>query len=141
MFARTVSVVLIAAIIACPMWCGNGVCHATECCLAEQPSCEACPVHGTARCCDQPSPENNRHCPSESPGTSSCQGVCGGAVFTKPNKLNDVADSFFGPLMDIDSPVVARLVECNFHGIEHDWHNGGGNHGRSLRTLHMSFLC
>ena len=142
MFSRAVSLTLMAAIIACPMWCGSGSCHAGQCCSAEQTSDRACSVHGTdCCCCEESLPDSDRHCPCESPRESSCQGVCGGAVFEKPRELNDVFDTFVTPLTDSESPVVARLIECNTQGVEHRWHPRGDNHGRSLRTLHMSFLC
>ena len=142
MLARSVSVILIAVVIACPMWCGNGVCHADQCCSAKQSSYEVCPVQGTDHCCcDQSSPDSDHPCPSKTSGKSSCQGVCGGVIFGKPIKLNDVADSFIVSLMDTEALVVVRLVERNIHGIEHYRHCRGGNHGRFLRTLHMSFLC
>ena len=141
MFARTVSLVLTVAIIACPMWCGNGLCHAGWCCSPEQSSHQPCPVHGTARCCgDTGSPDSKDDCPGEAPGKSSCQGVCGGAVFEKPRELNDGTDSSVLPLVTAETPVACQLAECRTHGGEH-FLRCGGNRGRFLRTLHMSFLC
>lgn len=140
MFARTVVLVQIAAIIACPMWCGNGVCHAGQCDSAELCH-QACPDNETARCClDQSSPDSNRDCPTESPDESSCQGVCGGAIFEKPSGLNNVSGSFLMPHAAAELPGACPLAECRTDGRDQLLHCGT-NHGRSLRTLHMSFLC
>ena len=142
MFARTVSLILIAAVIACPMWCANGQCHAGQCCAAEQSLHQSCPVHGTACCCcEKDSSDSNDDCPCDAPSESSCQGVCGGAVFEKPCELNDEMDSSFLLFNAAEMlPVACRLAEYLTQNGDH-FLDGGGNHGRSLRTLHMSFLC
>jgi hypothetical protein len=141
MFARTVPLVLITALIACPMWCGNGVCHADQCCSEQQSSHQACPVHETASCCcDKGSTDSNDDCPSDAPCSSSCQGVCGGAVFEKPIELNDGMDSSFLPLLAVEMSVASQMANCHDHYGDYLLHCGG-NHGRSLRTRHMSFLC
>ena len=141
MHARIVTIVLIAAVIACPTWCGRGLCHAGTCCSAEQSSEWACPVHGTACCdCDKNSSDSNNDCPCDVPCDPSCQGVCGGAVFEKPLELNIGMDSSFLPLVAAETPVACQLAESRSHDGDHLLHCGG-NHGRSLRTLHMSFLC
>ena len=147
MFARTVSLVQIAVLIACPMWCGNGLCRADQCCSVEQSTHQPCPVHETAcDCCDIDSSGSNNDCPCDAPCKSSCQGVCGGAVFGKPCELNDpmptcsAKKGSFGPFLAVEIPVACQLAECRTNDGDHFLHCGG-NHGRSLRTLHMSFLC
>ena len=141
MFARTVSLVLIAAVIACPMWCSNGLCHAGQCCSAEQSTHQPCPVHRTARCCcDKGSSDSNDDCPYDAPCESSCQGVCSGAVFEKPIELNDEIDSSLLPFHAADKPVGCQLVKCHTNGGDHFLHCGW-HHGRTLRTLLMSLLC
>ena len=142
MFARCVSLILIAAIVVCPLRCGNGQCHADECCLATQPSDQVCPAHVTAHCCCQDScPDNDDRVPRRCPSETSCQGVCGGAVFEKLIELDDASDSSFPPGIDTDTPLLTRLIEYSTtHRAERHWHSHGGNNGRSLRTLHMSLL-
>ena len=143
MFARTVSIVLTAALIACPMWCGNGLCHAGQCCANERTTHQPCPDQGTARCCnscDNGSPDGSSDCPGDAPAKSSCQGVCGGAVFGKPCELNDGMDPSPMSHIAIETPVACQLAERRSYDGEHGLHCGG-NHGRFLRTLHMSFLC
>lgn len=148
MLARIVSLVLIAAVVACPLTCGNGLCHAGQCCSEMQASDQVCPAHGTAQCCCGRASSDEDHCPSgdrgpcRCPGKSSCQGVCGGAVFEKQIELDGASDSSFLSLVDTDTLLVTRVIERRTaHGAEHHWHRRGGNHGRSLRALHMSFLC
>lgn len=137
MLARTVSLVLIVATIACPLWCGESVCQADQCCPGEQSAVPDCCCRG----CEQSTPDNDSQPPGDSPEKSSCQGVCGGAVLQKRSEWNDVSAAFFVSLINIEAPITARLVECNAQRGTHDWHGRGGNHGRSLCALHMSFLC
>jgi hypothetical protein len=140
MFVRTVSLILIAAVVACPMWCSNGLCHAGQCCSAEQSAHRACPVHGATRCCcNKHSSDSHDEFPCDAPCESSCQGVCGGAVFEKPIELNDEIDSFLLPFLTAEILPACRLAECRTQNGDH-FYDYGGNHGRILRTLYMSFL-
>ena len=146
MFARTVALVQIAAIIACPLWCANGLCDAGPCCSAKQSSQPPCSIHGTANCCcRKPSPDSSDRRDSQVPGrcpeNSLCQGVCGGAVIEKPCELDSFEDSFFLPFVDAEASVSSRLVHSRSYDVEHTHCLSGGNHGRSLRALYMSFLC
>ena len=139
--ARTVSIVLTLAIIACPIWCGNGLCHAGQCSSAQQSAPQPCPDHEAASCCgDEGSSESNDDCPCDAFCKSSCQGVCGGAVFEKPCEFNDGTDSAFLPLIAAETPVACQLAEWRTLDGDH-FLDCGGNHGRSLRTLYMSLLC
>jgi len=142
MFPRAVSTVLITAIIACPMWCGDAPCQAGRCCSAEHFSHQACcPVHSTDDCCgkEKPSDPDNGE-PSDAPDKSPCQGVCGGAVFAKPCELNVRVSSSFASFVAIESPVAVQSVISRAVGGE-PFLDRGSSHGRWLRTLHMSFLC
>lgn len=142
MRSRILTLLLIAAVVACPMQCGSGVCFAGDCCppTGSQLSCEQ---HGTNDiCCEESQPEDDRAPePQRCPGEQSCQGVCGGAVFEKPVKKLDTTDSLVLQL-DSDLSLGTSLIECRTANlVEPKCHHPGGNHGRSLRTLHMSLLC
>jgi len=141
MYAHVVSIVMTAAIIACPMWCGNGLCHDGECCAEREPAAQSCPVHKTAHCCCAEGPsDSNDDCPPSVPCESSCQGVCGGAVFEKPCELTGGFDpSALLPFTN-ETAVACQTAECRTHDGDQFLHSGG-NYGRLLRTLHMSFLC
>ena len=149
MFVRTVSLIVIGAIFACPLWCGKGLCHTGSCCLenwrfsCQQPRDAVCAVHGATKCCCQESSQEQNHqgpCPCH--GKSSCQGVCGGAVFENSVELDDVGNSSFLHSIDLDIPLVTRLIERRIAMCAtHQGKCCGGNFGRSLRTVHMSFLC
>ena len=140
MFARTVSTLLIVAIIACPLLCRDGLCQ--ECCSAKQTSQSTCPVHGTASCCSNKTShecDDQRPC-DDAPHTSACQGVCGGAVIEKSNELPVAGDTWFLPFSGAIASVASLLagrqspaVDCQF--------NCSATPGRCIRTLHMSFLC
>jgi|SaaInlStandDraft_2_1057019.scaffolds.fasta_scaffold64513_1 hypothetical protein len=141
MYAKAISIVMTAAIIACPIWCGNGLCHDEEGCAAGESAEHCCPTHDSAPCCGGKSlPDENSNCPPTAPCELSCQGVCGGAVFEKPCELTGEMESSVLPLIADKTPVTCQTAERQTR--DHDgFLRRGGNHGRALRTLHMSFLC
>ena len=163
MFNRIVSLLLVAVILACPMRCGRGICHAGQCCSQEKSSRHSCAARGADPCqcngsshedtcsesshadqcneCNKSSRDNDRSCPNQPPAKPSCQGVCGGAVVQKPNEFREAADSFFVPMTDTAASLIPRMVECKADGVVRYCHFRSGNYGRSLRALHMSFLC
>ena len=147
MFNRLISLVLIAAVIACPMWCGNGVCPAHQCCAAQECSLDeqslaSCPQHGTVDCCrENSSEEHDEDAPCRCPDTSTCQGVCGGAVFEKSCELDGPDIPFFLPMIENDGSIVSLLAHFRTVGAEHHHCLSARNHGRFVRTLHSSFLC
>ena len=141
MFDRLVSLLLIAAVIACPMWCDNGVCG---CCAADECGMEEatnlCPVNESATCCcDESHEKEDRDVPFHD--VSNCQGVCGGAVFEKPCQLDDADASVFLPLLDTDESIGILFARIREVGVEHHYCSTSRNHGRFMRTLNSSFLC
>ncbi len=146
MFARIVSLFTLAAVVGCPMWCNNPQCHGTHCCASETEAAQpkTCEAHSVADCCcGKSSPADDQDCPcpySPAPTKSSCQGVCGGAVLEKPSELPTDDDCLSLPLIDVQGAVVSSQVERSSTGDGVDAHCGG-NYGRLLRTLRMSFLC
>jgi hypothetical protein len=145
MSSRTVSLVLIAAVIACPLWCGNGFCRADQCCSPEKSEASSgCLVDGTQDCCrlkdGSDDYEDNQQCPCES-SQNSCQGICGGAVLGKTIEVDESSRVLLVRLIDACAAVTTRLVECSHHRYEQHCCGSDSNYGRSVRTLHMSFLC
>jgi hypothetical protein len=141
MFARTVSLALIAAIVACPMGCGNGLRFVRQCCSAAQDSPQACPVHKTACCCRESLPDGDERCPCESPRKSSCQGICGGAIFERPCEIDDHWNSVVLRLVDAEISTASRPADCCSFGVDHRHDSQRENYGRSVRIRHLSFLC
>ncbi len=149
MFARIVSLVLIAAVIACPLSCGTGACHASSCCadhgyMSAEPCSQAvCPEHATTdgNCCAESSPDSNDPVPPPSPSKSSCQGICGGALFEKPSELDCPDASFFLPPLGNDEAVVSHLSVCRTDAFRFPACVKAGNQGRFVRTMHMSLNC
>lgn len=142
MFTRLTSLFLAAAVLACPMWCGMGLCHCaptrTAYATAEQP----CPVLGLAPgCCDESSPAKNDSCPDQPTGKSSCQGICGGAVFEQPCQIDDQQRCFVLPLIDAHALFGIGQSRQRLCSFEHCHSLSGDNYGRFLRALHVSFLC
>ena len=142
MLARTVSLVLIVAVIACPLGCGNGLCQADQCAGGES-SQSSCSTSEAACCCCEhslPDSDDDNSSPCDCPENSSCQGVCGGAVFEKLCEPDRLEASFFLPLTDTQTSLVFRLAQCRLIAVG-DHAGCGQNHGRMLRTMHMSYLC
>jgi hypothetical protein len=135
MFYRAVSLFLIAAIVACPMWCASGL---VGCCQAEQmePSAKCC-CH-----CQESSADEPRNAPGESPNRPAkpCQGVCGGAVVEKPCQLAANPEHEFLMPTGLDEAIAVQLSGCRSRGVASET-SPGGNIGHRLRTLHMSFVC
>ena len=149
MFDRLVALVLIAAVIACPLWCGNVFCRGDQCCAADECSLEeqspaSCPRQGNA-CRGQNradcSEESNENAPCRRPGKSSCQGICGGAVFEKSCELDEPDISFFLPMLENVGLFDTLLVHFRTAVAEHHHCPSSKNHGRFVRTLHSSYLC
>jgi hypothetical protein len=141
MYAQAISIVMTAAIIACPMWCGSGLCHDEGCCAAGKLVEQTIPAHDSARCCGGKGlPGDNSNCPPDTPCELSCQGVCGGAVLEKPCELTGEFESSVLPLVANETPVACQTAQGRTRDRDRFLQHGG-NHGRLLRTLHMSFLC
>ena len=148
MLERSISLTLIAAVIACPMWCGNGVCYACRTCDAvdcgrgEEPPA-SCPLHRAVDCaCNGSSQESDPGAPSRCPDKGVCQGVCGGAVIEKLGQLDGIEASLIFRVIGSDGSMDSLLAQrravyaerfCNCGSVK--------NHGRFVRTLHSSFLC
>jgi len=145
MAARIVPLALVAAIIACPLLCRNGQC--LGCCEEEQVTGSICPAGGTGDgCCPTTSRdgtsgdgEGQRPCDDDS-GESGCQGVCGGAVLEKPNRLPEPAEMpFLNDFHASPTPFASPLADRQSHSVESRF-DCSMNLGRYIRTLHMSLL-
>jgi len=134
-----ISIPLIAAIIACPIWCGSGL---VPCC-AQDISATSMPAHDAPCCgrCEDAShqqhgdlPQND--CPQH---TTQCQGICGGAVVENADPAID-SDELIQPCLafvDERSHSVTIQPDRTADPIQFS----SGNLGRFVRTLHASFLC
>lgn len=140
MAQKIVSITVILAIIACPMWCadGSGACcadrihsHAADVCTPQESSCD---------CCENS--HRRQQPPADFPDQQDnlCQGICGGGVMLEPHKiLSGNQDSFLGiPVRDISVDVLLTVRETETSSNDRHRHDSGG---RSLRTLLSSYLC
>ncbi|MEX0818579.1 MAG: hypothetical protein WD070_03270, partial [Pirellulaceae bacterium] len=131
------------AILACPLGCGSDWCIAGQCDGAEQSLSQACVIPASPGCCCDriASADSNHRCPSDAPCKSSCQGVCGGAVVARPSELNEASVATVQPQVDPELAVFSRLAVHDSHHVWQPIHRlSAGNHGRSVRMLHMSLL-
>ena len=145
---RTVSLVLTAAVVLCPMWCGAGwVCHIDQCSstvaygCADQCEDQLCLIHEAGRCCggDLPQDDHDRvPCPCPK---YSCQGICGGAVWEKSSELNDLRPECYLPLVDIERSLASLCAQSRIAGFEHGYRDCRSNCGWRVRLLYMSLLC
>lgn len=135
MFSRTISCLAILAVIACPLWCSAGLCQGGDCCATTLST----PAES---CCDRCGSEQEEQAPVPSPQKSSCQGVCGGAIFEKPCQINGLETVVLRPLpAAIDDVSVDTGAAPRHSEIDKPPRNGPDNVGRTLRALQMSFLC
>lgn len=148
MFARIVSLVLVAAVIACPMWCSYGLCSTGQPCASHEPLSQkqtfdtTSPAQCKCECCEEATlPTNDEQCPHRCPEESSCQGICGGAVFEKTCELEDLEVTFLLPQTDSDGLNASALAHSLVVRSEQQHHLGAKNYGRIMRTLRSSFLC
>jgi hypothetical protein len=142
MLARIVSLLLIAAVIACPLECGMGLCEADQCAGNKSSQRSRSTSEAACCCCEQslPDSDDDNSSPCDCPENSSCQGVCGGAVFEKLCEPDRAEATCFLPRTDTQTSLVSRLAQCRLVAVG-DHAGCGQNQGRMLRTRHMSFLC
>ena len=131
------SILLIATIIACPLWCAAGV---GNCCQVDQQFSGK--VGKSKQCCHcDDAAERHHSVPSdhEHENQVQCRGICSGAVVDDGQPvIEDIGLS--QPLAIFDAATIA--LSASWHDrIGRPIEFSGGNQGRSLRTLHASFLC
>ena len=138
MSSRTVSLVLVAAVIACPIWCGDaGGCRSRE----SSRKSTLCSGETPRTCCGSQQGPHDQHeeqdCPCEATG---CQGICGGAVPEQPVRLNNVGDNQYAGFAEAH---VADSALPHIQGLRlsEPGPDGPSNYGRRVRTRLMSILC
>lgn len=149
MLARFISPVLIAAVIACPLSCGQSVCCDSQSCADDDRAAAAqCsqtarvqPTAANCNCCVPSSDERGQPEPQPCPDKSACQGICGGAVFEKLCHLSIAETQFVLPPASSDSTFVLRPSVCPTDRFGFFDSVTAGNQGRFVRILHMSLTC
>lgn len=145
MFVRIVSLLLIVAVIACPLACGTGVCW---CCADDivnlsspiEQATESSPCDRNC-CCNESADHSNKPAPRRSPVKSMCQGVCGGAVFEEPCSLDDSEAIVYLPSIQKDTAYVPLSTQRETVEVGFPQCIRAKNQGRCMRVRHMSFLC
>jgi hypothetical protein len=129
---------MIAAIVACPLWCGLASCHAAHDVATQDVSS---PSHAKSNCCRPTSDDKQDQRPGEPVGDGPCQGVCGGAVLERTGTLGHLDQfSLFSPFLTGEVSVELGPSGVAFRCV-YRAPTSGGNYGRFVRTLHQSFLC
>jgi len=143
MFHRTISLVLVAAVFGCPLWCSMGLCQCSgdvttiagkvsECC---QPTC--CSVKVESETATPPGTAP----PDSKPESLRCQGVCGGAVFESPCELPAVDLCRYLNCVDNDAPLLLAREHSVVRQPDSPEFQRAENEGRSVRIRLMSFQC
>lgn len=144
MFSRTVSLGLIAAVIACPLWCCD-VLGASQCCATGDSEREMGCSRQLSDCCcgeEEIPPQTPRRDDDQCPcDTAGCQGICGGAVLQESAELNLETSAVLLRVIDAHASESLKLLDCCRHRLEHSPGGCCTNPGRAIRTLYMSFLC
>ena len=142
MYPRVVSLILMVAVFACPLWCSKGLC-----CSNHQISTE-CQISdldiGSDCCLCESSPaetDDKQRCPCEIPTKSRCQGVCGGAVLEKSLDLDGIGNAYFEPVQSAGESLGTQPVQIRLLPILHHDSWPGKNYGRCVRVRYSSFLC
>jgi hypothetical protein len=146
MFNRIISLILIAAVFGCPLWCSMGICECTgganaaminvkldQCC---QPPC-CTNVTETTR----ESRSSSTDDPQPKPEGLRCQGICGGAVLESPCQIPAVELCQFSPVLNNVQYRLLATQLCEFREPDSPDYNRSENRGRSVRIRHMSFQC
>lgn len=137
MFHRIVVILTVLAVIACPMFCGEG----TACCAGHKHSVVVCETaQPECSCCRHQSPSQQEE-PCDSPDDSGepCQGVCGGVVMLESTKIDTRDDLLHAIPFEIvltESILTQRSAEQHWNGSSMVTASG-----RSLRTFLSSYLC
>lgn len=145
MLSRIISLLQIAALIACPLCCSSGLCCADRC--ADGLSCtlatsDSSVTTVTCPCCPTTTDhDKSPSAPHQCPGRSDCQGVCGGAVFEKPVELSRLYEWSVLAITDARVSHTLRLLHRQWLGTHRHESDDGTPSGRALRQWHMSWLC
>ncbi|WP_166819721.1 hypothetical protein [Thalassoroseus pseudoceratinae] len=148
MTSRVLSLLLIVATLLCPFGCGRVF---ASCCAAEEVTdCKAPAVAEQCHCCHSEMAEaggdvlpemitqEHDQCPPACPhnDNGSCQGVCGGAVYSGPLASVCLLDWALLPSYTVNLTDPPGVTEWNPVSC---WFDRGS--GLAIRLLHMSFLC
>jgi len=151
MYQRIISLILIAAVFGCPLWCSMGICQCgggngavSEICMASgnvQASC-CQPTCCSEGCEEPPSPcPFNSHTPSPDTEGMRCQGICGGAVFESPCQIAGVELRLVLPFVPSDDDALTTTRQDTFPTFDSHECNWQKHRRGSLRLWLMSFQC
>ena len=152
-----ISLILIVAVLVCPLRCSLGACAGDSCCAtrrcgtaSDRDDTGELSTGGTAlspktSCCSSTGPQQrprpNGNTPHRQPAKSACQGICGGATLEKTCELNSAPFSCFSPLLVHDRALPSRTSQLRSVAASHHLDGAFANYGRVVRLLHASFLC
>ena len=139
MHSSAVHLLLIAAIVACPIACDAGVCctsqHAANDARMQQACCPACCEKTDSQSgSSQPRPAEKHPCDS-----GKCQGICSGAVIESHVEFSvTFAET---SAVCIAAPASMDAQAGRSFVAESPPADGTPASGRIVRVLHMSLLC
>ena len=137
MVQRGISILVIAAVVACPLYCMVAPCHADSHGLSGT-SYSANPAR-TGGCCGVAPIAPDQNGPAQPSDAESCQGICSGAVMERPIGIGSVDFSVL--LTPLETPTFNEAPTAIFVPFSLAYPPSGDNYGRTVRILHASFLC
>ena len=142
MYPRVVSLILMVAVFACPLWCSKGLCCGNHQFSNERQTSDSDIGSDCCLCGLSPMETGDKQrCPCEIPIKSRCQGVCGGAVLEQSLELDGIGGSYFAPFLSVGESLGTQPVSISLLPILHHHFWSGKNYGRCVRVRHSSFLC
>ncbi len=139
MLRRSLSLLLVATIFACPFFCSLSAAIARSSNGGDTPVC--CGCFHPQNSADQGQHSNrSKHCPPNS--GKCCQCICGGAVSELAGTQDFSVDTSWWTILPIANALLPTVCETQNHvSIAQLQPDDGLNLGRSMRCLFMSFLC
>lgn len=144
---------LVAVILACPVWCRFGICTSVDsCCTSAAGVADAASACDTCCCdttgvpdptadhsCDRPSPD--RHPCDHDPCDDRCQCICGGAVASRDGAIDwdDHCRQSFEPAWVV-TDCLAESLFCQTADASNRW-RGNTPRGTRICCLHMRWQC
>ena len=152
MYTRIISLILVAAVLGCPLWCSMGFCQCSPNTIAGARSIAGALSGDTDNCCQPPccagatrtaqeSHSPNGRGPHPEPDSHRCQGICGGAVLQGPCQVSASELCQFLPALKRVHYCLQVTQQRKIRASRLPNDNAPANRGRSVRICYMSFQC
>jgi hypothetical protein len=145
LFRTVFHLLLIADLLACPLWCTSGL--PGSCCQSgtQQASAPAESEPAQPCCCSQennpsqPAPPNNTPpAPQKTPDACPCDCICKGAICARPLDTGEPISMGWFDVLPVAVAISTEFGQLYFFSSSYP---APAESGRSVRILLMSYLC